>query len=123
MSDQYLFTELIFDTVTVTAAADSTCDAIDLNKFRPEGYFSLQVTLTGSGTAKIEYLLSNNGSDYLEPSEGEDIVTGHTSTSGPETNGKDIYVFEPEVARFLKIKVTETGGAAAIIVTITILVQ
>ncbi len=123
MSDQYLFTELIFDTVTVTAAADSTCDAIDLNKFRPEGYFSLQVTLTGSGTAKIEYLLSNNGSDYLEPSEGEDIVTGHTSTSGPKTNGKDIYVFEPEVARFLKIKVTETGGAAAIIVTITILVQ
>lgn len=123
MSDNYLYTELIFDTVTITAGSDSTCDAIDLNRFRPEGYFSLQVTLTGSGTGKIEYLLSNNGRDYLKPSEAEDIVTAHSSASGPGTDGKDIYIFEPEIARFMKIKVTETGGSASIIVTITIAVH
>ena len=123
MTDRYLHTELIFDTVTVAAAADSTSSAIDLNKYRPEGFFSLQVTLTGTGTAKIEYLLSNNGVDYMKPSSGEDIVTAHTVASGPGADGKDIYVFEPEVARFLKIKVTETAGAVAVVVTITLLVQ
>ena len=123
MSAKTINTELIFDAETIAAAADSTTDAIDLNKYRPEGYFSLQVTLTGTGTAKIEYLLSNNGDDYLEPSSGEDIVTAHTATSGPGADGKDIYVFEPEMARFMKIKVTETGGATAVVVTITLTVQ
>ena len=118
-----LNTVLIFDSETITAGADSTTDAIDLNKYRPEGYFSLQLTISGSGTAKVEYLLSNNGVDEMEPSSGEDIVTAHTATSGPGADGKDIYVFEPEVARFLKIKTSETGGVASIVVTATLLIQ
>jgi len=122
MGDNIINTKLIFDAVTVAASADSTSDALDL-KNRPEGYFSLQVTLTGTGTAKIEYLLSNNGSDYLVPSEAEDIVTAHTVASGPGADGKDIYVFEPEMTKFMKIKVTETGGANAVVVTITLAVQ
>ena len=122
MSDNTINTRLIFAAETVTAGADSTTDAIDL-KNRPEGYFSLQVTLTGSGTAKIEYSLSNNGSDYLTPSTAEPIVTAHTATSGPGADGKDIYIFEPEMSKFLKIKVTETGGASSIVVTITLAVQ
>ena len=122
MGDNIINTKLIFDAVTVAASADSTSDALDL-KNRPEGYFSLQVTLTGTGTAKIEYLLSNNGSDYLVPSEAEDIVTAHTVASGPGADGKDIYIFEPEMTKFMKIKVTETGGANAVVVTITLAVQ
>jgi len=120
--DGYLNTKLIFDSETITAGADSTTSAIDLNKWRPEGYFSIQVVLTGAGTAKIEYLLSNDGTNYLEPSTGVDIVLAHTATSGPGADGDDIYVFEPEVARYLKIKITETGGAS-IIATVTLLVQ
>jgi hypothetical protein len=123
MSDGYLNTVRIFDAETVAAGDNAESDALDLNKFRPEGYFSLQVELTGTGTAKIEYLLSNNGDDYLEPSEGADIVLAHTAASGPGADGKDIYVFEPEVARFLKIKVSETGSANPVIVTITLAVQ
>ena len=122
MGDNIINTKLIFDAVTVAASADSTSDALDL-KNRPEGYFSLQVTLTGTGTAKIEYLLSNNGSDYLVPSEAEDIVTAHTVASGPGADGKDIYIFEPEMTKFMKIKVPETGGANAVVVTITLAVQ
>jgi len=123
MTDRYLHTELIFDTVTVAAAADSTSSAIDLNKYRPEGFFSLQVTLTGTGTAKIEHEGSNNGVDYLTPFGSIDIVTAHTATSGPGADGKHIYRFYPKPIRFLKIKVTETAGAAAVVVTITLLVQ
>ena len=123
MSAKTINTVLIFNAETIAAGADSTTDAIDLNKYRPEGYFSLQLTISGSGTAKVEYLLSNNGVDYMEPSSGEDIVTAHTATSGPGADGKDIYVFEPEVARFLKIKISETGGVASIVAIATLLVQ
>ncbi len=123
MSDRYLNTELILNSETVTAGANTTSDAIDLNKYRPEGYFSLQVTITGSGTAKIEYLLSNNGTDYLEPSTGADITASMTATSGPGSDGKDIFYFDPEPARYLKIKVTETGGADSVVVTATLMVQ
>jgi len=123
MSDRYLHTELIFNAETVAASANSISSAIDLNKYRPEGYFSLQVTVTGTGTAKIEFQLSNNGADYYEPSGSDDIVTAHTATSGPGADGKDTYRFEPDPARFLKIKVSETAGAAAVVVTATLLVQ
>lgn len=123
MSDGYLHTELIFNSENIAKSANSTTDAIDLNKYRPEGYFSLQVELSGSGTGKFEYLLSNNGVDYMEPATAVDIVTAHTATSGPGADGKDIYYFEPEPARFMKIKVTETGGSNSIVVTATLLVQ
>ena len=123
MADQYINTVLLFDAETIALSADSTSDAIDLNKYRPEGYFSLQVTLTGSGTAKIECLQSNNGDDYLVPSGGEDIVTAHTVASGPGADGKHIYRFYPKPVRYMKIKVTETGGANAIVVTIRLAVQ
>jgi len=53
MTDRYLHTELIFDAETIAKSANSTTDAIDLNKYRPEGYFSLQLTVTGTGTAKL----------------------------------------------------------------------
>ncbi len=123
MSDKYLNTVEIFSTETITKNTNESSDAIDLNKYQPEGYFSLQVVLTGDGTGKFEYLVSNDGSNYLEPSGASDIATGHTKTSGPGGDGIDIYTFQPGVARFMKIKVTETGTANDVVVTITLLVQ
>lgn len=123
MSDKYLNTVEIFSAETITANTSENSDAIDLNKYQPEGYFSLQVVLAGDGTAKFEYLLSNDGSNYLEPSDAIDIASGHIKTSGPGGDGIDIYTFEPNPARFLKIKVTETGTSNDVIVTVTLLVQ
>jgi len=112
-----IYVTKVFISEAVVASGNSTSSAIDLGNQATDGYFSLQVTLTGDGTAKFEYLLSNNGADYLEPSTAVDIATGHVKTSGPGSDGKDIYWFEPEQARWMKIKVTETGTASAITVS------
>jgi len=77
----------------------------------------LQLLLTGDGTATVEFLLSNDGVNFLEPSGSLDIVSGFTKTSGPGTDGKDIYAFGPVLARFMQIKVTETSTSDAIAVT------
>ena len=108
------------DAVTIAASGTDTSDAILFGTRVPDGFFSLQVTLTGSGTAKIEYQLSNDGTDYLTPSSASDVVTTHTVSSGPGSDGKDIYKIESMVTRGMKIKVTETGGANSITVTNTL---
>ena len=107
----------------ISASESSTSAAVDLGAIKPNGYFSLQVTLSGSGTGKGEYLLSNDGITYLEPSSASDIFTGLTATGGPGSDGADIYSFSPEIARYLKIKITETGGSSSITVTTTLAVQ
>jgi hypothetical protein len=111
------------DGVTIALSGSSTSSEINLSSYRPNGYFSIQVALTGDGTAKFEYLLSNDGTNYLEPSSASDIGTGLTKTGGPGSDGKEIYSFSPELAKHMKIKVTETGGANSITVTVTLSLQ
>lgn len=109
---------------SINASANDTSDKkVDLAGLKPNGYFSIQLTLTGDGTAKIEYLLSNDDITYLEPSSATDIVTGFTKTSGPGSDGNDIFTFSPEMTRYLKLKATETGGANGIVVTAVLAVQ
>lgn len=123
MSDKYIHTIKLFDAQTVAASQSATTSAIDLNKYKPEGFLSLQVKLTGSGTAQFTFLLSNDGVDYLTPTGSSDIVTAHTVSSGPSSDGKDIYLLEIiAVTRYLKIKVLETA-AAEIVVTATLVIQ
>jgi hypothetical protein len=109
--------------VVITASSSDTSERIDFGTKVPVGFFSVQVTLTGSGTGKVEYELSNDGTNFLTPTEADDIVTAHTVTSGPGSDGKDMYSFSPMVSRAMKIKVTETGGANPITVTVTLVYQ
>jgi len=100
----------------LTASGTSELQTYDLNAIKPEGYFSLQYTITGDGTVKFEYYLSNDGSTFVEPSTASDIGSGLTSGSG-------LLQFEPEPARFMKIRATETGGASAATVTTVLMIQ
>ena len=111
------------DGTSIAASGSSTSDVIDLGTKYPEGFFSLQITLTGDGTAKVEYLLSNDGTNFLEPSEADDILSSFTKISGPGSDGKDMFSFTPMLARFMKIKCTETAGANAITPVITLVYQ
>ena len=113
----------IFNGVTILASASSTTSMIQLDDEFIDGFFSLQVEITGSGTAKFEYQLSNNNVDYITPTAASDIVTSIAATGGPGSDGKDIYSFDPMVARSMKIKCTETGGANSITVTATLVYQ
>lgn len=115
-------TKALFTAEAILANADSTSDAIDISQ--ATGFFSLQVALTGDGTAQFEYLASNDGTTYITQSAAADLIfTGFTKTSGPGSDGKDIITFEPELCKFIKIKCTETGGANSITITSTIAVQ
>lgn len=126
-----LYVVKVFDAVTVALSANSTSSIIDLAMptTRPllalagSGYFSLQIQVTGDGTAKFEYLLSNDGTNFLEPSSATDIASGITKTSGPGSDGKDIFSFAPLLANFIQIKVTETAGANSIIISAWLAVQ
>jgi len=99
----------VVDAQTIAAGGSYTSAAISLAV--DVGVYSLQFAVSGSGTAKFEYNLTNNYLDYIEPSTAVDIASGITATSGPGSNGKDIVSFSPLPAASIKIVVTETGGA------------
>ncbi len=122
---------VIFNSRVVAASTTQRSVPIDLSSLKPAGFFSLHVSVTsGSGTAKIEYELSNTKLKcndpavvYVTPSSATDIVTAHTVTSGPDSDGNDSYSFEPELASCLKIAAAETGGINPITLTATLDIQ
>jgi len=96
----------IFNAEEIAKNANASFD-VNLERMNAEGFFSLQITLTGTGTAKGEYLVSNNKVNWVEPTGASDIFDGFTVASGPGTDGKDIFSFEPELSAHLRIKITE----------------
>jgi hypothetical protein len=113
---QDIYVKKVFSAETVAASGSANSDLIDLGGLSTTGHFSIQVNLTGDGTATFEYLLSNDGVNYITPSGSLEITTGHTKTSGPGTDGIDLYSFGPVLARYMKIKVSETGTSDTITV-------
>lgn len=111
----------LFTTQEIIAGASSTSEAIRIRHV--SGFFSIYFELTGDGTATVEYLLSHDGITYLTPVSATEIKTGFVKTSGNGSDGKDIIPFEPELAPFMKIKITETGSADTITVTMSFLAQ
>lgn len=112
-----IYVKKIFSSVTVAASGSAISSAIDLGGLSTTGHFSLQIELTGNGTAKVEFLLSNNGVDFMEPTGSADIVTGFTKTSGPGSDGKSLISFGPILGRQIQIKLTETGTSNSIVVS------
>jgi len=99
-----------------TIAASATSDAFDLDFgiFRPDGFASLQIAITGTGTAKIYYTSSNDGLTYVVGDDAVDIITAMTV-------GEKFLSIEPIFSKYIKIYVEETGGANAITITKAIL--
>ena len=109
--------EGIFTAQDVAASTTVKSTVINLSTlFKPNGFFSLQVTATGTGTAKITYELSNDGVTYVTPDSASDIVTAQTVAN-------DFYSFAPELAKYMKIVLEETGGVNTITITATLGVQ
>ncbi len=109
--------ETVFTEQDVTASATVKSAAINLSTlFKPSGFFSLQVTATGTGTCKITYELSNDGVTYVTPDSASDIVTAQTVAN-------DFYSFAPELAKYMKIVLEETGGVNPITITAILGVQ
>lgn len=116
-SRQIIMTNKLVDALSIPLSGTFTSGTMPLLDWGLEGNFSLQVEVSGSGTCKFEYLSSINGTDFLEPTSASDIASSVTATSGPASDGKNIYSFTPVVSPYMKIKVTETGGASAVVVS------
>ena len=97
------------------AASGTHSEIIPIEQSNFDGYFSLQLVVSaGTGVFKAEYQLSNNGTNYVEPTGATDIATTFGASSGPGSDGIDLYTFTPDLAAFMKILFTETGGANSV---------
>ena len=114
----------IIDDATIAASGVLTSRAIDSSEFKITGNVTLQVEVTGTGTCKFEYSQSNNyvpvseggGGDFVKPVSGFSILTGFTSGSGTDTDGKDLANINMFVSEAFKIICTETGTANSVTV-------
>jgi hypothetical protein len=124
MSDGTIYTERLFNAQAIVKNTAVSTDAVDLGKFRAEGNLSLQVAMTGDGTATISRTGSNDGTNYLVPSgDTGTVVAGFLKTSGPGTDGKHIYNIDAVLTRYIKFTVTETGTANPVAITLDLAIQ
>jgi hypothetical protein len=118
---KFTFVEEVFTAEEVAASGSALTRVIDVGQ--SGGQFSVQVELTGDGTATIDWVGSNDGTDYIKPNGASDIVAGFIKTSGPGSDGKHIYSFNVIPIKFIKLKITETGGVNSVTLTATIAIQ
>jgi hypothetical protein len=103
-----------YKTGTIAASQTNDTDLTIEPMRRNDGFFSLQSTLTGSGTAKIQYQVSNDGDNWN---------TGATDIVTAQTAGTAFYTFAPPVAAFMRILVTETSTTDSVSLVMTLAVQ
>ena len=99
--------------------ADQSIDCPNIVNLRQTelGVFSIQLVLTGDGTLDVEYLLSHDSVHFVTPVTAHKIVKDFTKTSGPDSNGVDLFFFDLELAPYLKIKFTETSKTNFVTIT------
>uniref|UniRef100_A0A6M3J998 Uncharacterized protein n=1 Tax=viral metagenome TaxID=1070528 RepID=A0A6M3J998_9ZZZZ len=114
---------------TFLSSAAATSDAIAVDNVL--GYFSIQLssgnatvvgttTGSGSGTLTVDYLVSNDGTNFVDPSGiDNDITTGFTYNSGDGSDGEDLLVFSPPSCKWLKIRATNTNASGNITLSAT----
>jgi len=94
----------IFSAEAIAGSGNSLSEPIPMDAYKPNGFMGLQVTSAGaSSVVKLEYLVSNDGTTYVEPDGAVDIVTALSP-------GNAYYSFSPPAAKYMKIKATETAG-------------
>lgn len=111
-------TELLLNSLYIAASGSATTTPFSISGF--EGYLSVFFQLTGSGTATLIYELSHDNVNWSQVTTLSTLVTGFVVTSGPASDGKNFIYFNPPVAAWLRFKVTETGTANPIYVTLSI---
>ena len=89
---------------------------IDLSTKGAIGSFSLQLITTGSGTFKIELYVTN------EKAPTNWIEDGRGDIASSQTQGSAVHDMTPTaLSRWIKIRITETGGSASIVVATAML--
>lgn len=95
-----IHTTKLFDAIAIAKNGSATSVAVCLEDICPNGVFSVQSTMAGTGTLKLEYLISStlNGT----------YVAGGTAIVAAQGAGTNLfYTLDPTLAPFIKIKATE----------------
>lgn len=113
----------IFKDVTILAGGNKTSQIIDISEYKLVGNVTLQIEVSGDGTAKFEFEQSNDydaqtkTGTFVLPVSGFSIVTLFTKTSGTGANGKDLLNVPMFNSEAFRIKCSETVSANSITVT------
>lgn len=87
---------------------------VDLSRYNCEGFFSLQIGITGAGNVDATWSVSANNEDFITPTGTDPIHDDFGASSGPGSDGKDIASFDAPLARWLKITITENNVGAVV---------
>uniref|UniRef100_A0A6M3J4R0 Uncharacterized protein n=1 Tax=viral metagenome TaxID=1070528 RepID=A0A6M3J4R0_9ZZZZ len=101
----------LFNGTSLPASGILTSSGIDLS-LAQNGYFAVEISVCGGSRINVTYLVSITGVTFGTPTSATSIVTHMTGTSGPSSNGWDIYTFTPELGKLMKIKIAEQAGTA-----------
>jgi hypothetical protein len=109
----------IFSAETITAGSSTSVPSAGIKMYLDEGYYTIELEITGDGTCKLEYELSNStAANCRVPEDSIPIVEGLTKTSGPNSDGKVFLEgWSPGIAAYIKIKATETGLSNSVTLT------
>lgn len=96
----------VWDNAAMLVDSTSTCSTLDLSYYQPHQWaFSVQIAVTNSSTnsgiLSLSYELSNDGADFVLSS---NIVTTLCQTNSMASNGRGLYRFSPDVARYVRLK-------------------
>lgn len=118
--DERVRRQKVFTTQAVTAGATVTSGVFNVKN--SVGNFSLINVLTGTGTAKINYTVcATKDGTFVAPNVDGQTTAGQIAAS--LTSGTWAGKFSPMLTPYMKITVTETGGANPVTVTTTLMFQ
>ena len=113
-----IITMKLFDAEALLASGTASSEPVDLRKIAQNRNFSVEYTTTGTGTTLIEYLVCSTIDGTYR-----DVGTNIGATLA---DGHDILPFaanQPQLAPFMKIRITEDGGVNAVAVTLYLNIQ
>lgn len=110
------FIQSIFKNTPIAAGQHLDSEVINLDELKPVGFFSLQYAASGTGAVTYNYLLSNDGNTFSPEDSVTEIVKDVSATNG-------FAWFAPAVAKYMKIRATESTGLAEANATATICIQ
>lgn len=110
----------IFKTITVTPGTPKLSQVVSISEQKLVGNLTLQIEVTGTGTADVFYRVSNNydkrdgTGDFVKPVSGFNIYNTFSVTSGTDSDGKDHANITMNNAEAFKIEVTATTNPIVI---------
>lgn len=113
-----IITVPIFEAKTVGAGTSETSRVVQLQNAQANGFFSIQLTMTGDGSLALVYEVTVDGTNWLTPTGATSLETAFLKTSGPGGDGKDIVAFAPELATAIRFKATAAGDSLVLTATL-----